>query len=191
MEKDCWKKQSKERASVSNDGDWEVVLMTQESDFIMSAVEMDNLWIGDTGASCHLVKKEDGLINVRKISKKIKFGDGSSLTATKVGDLPVIVKQKNGKKFKATLEDVKVVPNMICNLFSIVSCLRKGWNIGNDGKVIKLSKGKTQIKFDQELATKTGYLAGVKLIPCIGEVTNLESKDVNVNILHQRLGHCC
>ena len=134
--------------------------------------------------------KDDGLINVRDINEKIKFGDGSTLNAVKVGDLPVVVEQRSGKKVRATLGNIKVVPKMICNLFSILSCLRKGWSLGNEGKLIKLTKGKTQIKFDQELETKTGYLAGVKMTPCTEEM-ELNDKDVNVNILHQQLGHCC
>ena len=137
-----------------------------------------------------MVTKDDGLINVRNINEKIKFGDGSTLNAVKIGDLPVVVEHKSGKRVRATLENVKVVPNMICNLFSILSCLTKGWNLGNEGKFIKLTKGKIQIKFDQELGTKTGYLAGVKMTPCT-EKMKVDDKDVNVNILHQQLGHCC
>ena len=172
--------------------DSDLVLMTLEgeSEFALKAATMTDLWIGDTGASCHLVTKDDGLINVKTINKKIKFGDGSILNAVKVGDLPVIVEQRSGKKVKATLENVKVVPNMICNLFSILSCLKKGWNIGNEKRVLKLTKGKAVIKFDQQLETKTGFLAGVKMSPCLEDV-ELPTNEANINILHQKLGQCC
>ena len=36
---------------------------------------MTDLWIGDTGASCYLVTKDEGLIKVKTINEKIKFGE--------------------------------------------------------------------------------------------------------------------
>ena len=106
------------------------------------------VWIGDTGSSCHLATSDKGMINVREINDSIKVGNGTTMDATKIGDLPVIITQKDGTKTKATLKGVKFVPKLWCNLFSIGNVLSKGWSLGNEGKIITLQKLQTIIKFD-------------------------------------------
>ena len=146
----------------------------------MNAFDMNEIWIGDTGASCHLVRSDIGMKNIKKIKEHIKIGDGSKLRAKKIGDLPVIIEQKDGKQIKAVLKNVKYVPNLLCNLFSILSVMNKGWSLGNDKSIVKLSKGKSEIKFDHEMKTKNGYLAGVKIIPEILE-DKVKGRQCNVS----------
>jgi hypothetical protein len=40
-----------------------------------------------------------------------------------------------------TLQDLKGVPDLWINLFSIGKALKNGFNLGNDGEKIKLIKG--------------------------------------------------
>ena len=142
------------------------------------------VWIGDTGSSCHLASSDKGMINVREIHDSIKVGNGTTMDATKIGDLPVIITQKDGTKTKATLKGVKFVPKLWCNLFSIGNVLSKGWSLGNEGKITTLQKQQTIIKFDQVMTTKSGYVAGVKIMPqALVESTELTT-NVNVNTLH-------
>ena len=35
-----------------------------------------NLWLGDTGAPCHMTNNKEGLFNQVKINSKIVFGNG-------------------------------------------------------------------------------------------------------------------
>ena len=69
--------------------------------------------------------------------------------------------------------------------------LSKGWSLGNEGKIITLQKQQTIIKFDQVMTTKSGYVAGVKIMPqALVESTELTT-NVNVNTLHGQHAHSC
>jgi hypothetical protein len=49
---------------------------------------------------------------------------------------------ENGQKLIVTLENVKYVPELWINLFIIGKALKNGFNLSNNGEIIKLSKGK-------------------------------------------------
>jgi hypothetical protein len=81
------------------------------------------------------------------------------------------------------------------NLFSIGKALKKGFNLSNDGEIIKLSKGNVNLTFDKVVRTKSGFVPGIKLLEVLGDVGTsvLETKKLNtidVNNLHKILGHC-
>jgi gag-polypeptide of LTR copia-type/Zinc knuckle len=157
-----------------------------------------DIWIGDSGASCHYCNNDAALYDYTIISEDITVGNGNVMTAPKMGKLRCQILQKNGERFVVTLEDVKFVPDLWINLFSIGKALKNGFNLGNDGETIKLMKGKTVILFDRCLKSKNGFVPAIKLktvLPDIG-VTVVNTKkgkpknSINVNSLHKILGHC-
>ena len=75
---------------------------TEVEDFAGATNSISEVWIGDTGSSCHLVTSDKGLINIKIIDEGIKVGNGSTMSATKMGDLPVTIKQKDGTTTRAT-----------------------------------------------------------------------------------------
>ena len=113
----------------------------EEETALAGKEEESNIWIGDTGASCHITNCEKGFINIRKVNEGLKVGNGERLEVSKIGDLPIMIFLKDGKETNAVLHDVKYVKNLWCNLFSISSCLEKGWRLGSEGKIIG-SEGK-------------------------------------------------
>ena len=46
----------------------------------------DQIWIGDTGASCHITNSTAGMISLQVIESNIMFGNGERLKATHIGD---------------------------------------------------------------------------------------------------------
>ena len=56
----------------------------------------NQMWISDTGATCHMTYSKDGLINLQPISSFVIFGNGERLQATHIGDMKGTVKQKDG-----------------------------------------------------------------------------------------------
>ena len=126
------------------------------------------IWIGDSGASCHYCNSEEGLHDYTTISEEITVGNGNKMLAKKVGSLRCMVQQKNGEKFVVVLKDVKFVPELWVNLFSISKALKNGFNLGNEDVVMKLMKGNTTLYFDRMLKTKNGFVSGIKLLPILG-----------------------
>jgi hypothetical protein len=45
-----------------------------------------DMWIIDSGASCHYYQSAEGLTDVKEIDESIKIGNGNSTKSTKVGN---------------------------------------------------------------------------------------------------------
>ena len=69
------------------------------------------------------------------------------MTATKIGSLKRTIIQKDGTTVNVTLTEVKYVPELWINLFSIRKALKNGFNIGNKGVKIFLTKHDKKIIF--------------------------------------------
>jgi hypothetical protein len=128
----------------------------------------------------------------------ITVGNGNVMTATKIGKLRCEILQKNGESLVVTLEDVKFVPDLWINLFSIGKALKNGFNLGNDGETIKLMKGKMVALFDRCLKSKNEFVPGIKMKPVLADMSTTvvdpkkekPKNSINVNNLHKILGHC-
>ena len=108
--------------------------ITQEEGMLMAFDQSNKFtkdtWVGDTRVTSHMTNSDKGLIDVQTINKQIRVGNGKFMTATKKGRLPCTIKQTNGKDQNCTLE-VKVIPEMWCNLFLITSAMKKGFDISS------------------------------------------------------------
>jgi hypothetical protein len=69
-----------------------------------------NTWIGDSGASCHYYNYDEGLFDVRDISKRIIGRNGKNIEATIIGSLRCNVEQVNGNTFQVLPQEVKFMP---------------------------------------------------------------------------------
>jgi hypothetical protein len=177
----------------------------EDEEFGLPVIEADekndrpkstNIFIGDTGASCHMVHSANLLTD---INEKITIGNGKYITATQIGKLRGYHVSKDGKKQKMILHDVKVVPKLApFNLFSITRALNKGFILGNDGKTITVKKGSFNLKFDHEIKTKSGYVAGAMIVPRyttnrneteVATPTMARGHKMNIERFHQVFGH--
>ena len=60
--------------------------MSKETDLDETKTDKEQIWIGDTGVSCHMTKSMKGLINVKPTNSNIVFGNGNQLKAMHIGD---------------------------------------------------------------------------------------------------------
>jgi hypothetical protein len=126
--------------------------------------ESPKIWIGDTGATNHMTSDLKGMFEIRKVESNIQVGDGNEIKTTAVGKYRGKIIQRDGTEMAVVLEDVYYVPGIMCNLFAITATLSKGWKLSNEGKVLKLSKGKKSIRFDEVINKRHGHLCGVKIM---------------------------
>jgi glutaredoxin len=47
--------------------------------------QVPNIWIGDSGASCHITCTDAGMYDCRRINSAVKIGNGKLLRVTKIG----------------------------------------------------------------------------------------------------------
>ena len=124
-----------------------------------------NTFLGDTGASTHMVGSDEGLYDYEEIDKSVVIGDGKELKATKLGKLKKTVHQVDGMTMDIVLEEVKFVPGLDMPLFGILKALAQGWKIKNHGINLTIYKGPMTLTFDRNLRTRNGKLVGVSLLP--------------------------
>ena len=133
-----------------------------------------------------------GMTNVRLGDSKVTIGDGKSLTASKIGDLKVLLQTKEGW-CTFTLKDVKHVPNLCINLLSIPKALNEGYNIGNNGSKLFLTKGDFILPFDKLFKAGSSFVCGVDLHPWTPDYATpaLENgAKIKFQDAHNKLGHC-
>jgi hypothetical protein len=72
-----------------------------------------NIWIGDSGASCHYCNDDKFLYD---FTEEITVGNGNLALAKKMGKLRSDILQKNGEKLIVKLQDVKYISDLWVNL---------------------------------------------------------------------------
>jgi hypothetical protein len=107
---DCFKFMKKNQVEENRNGTSDVAGTV--TDIVLSSVESEKevdheIWIGDSGASCHYCNEDEGLYKYKTISEEITVGNGNVVIAKKVGKLRWGILQKSGEKHIVTLENVK------------------------------------------------------------------------------------
>ena len=78
----------------------------------MKIAEEEDLWIGDSGASSHMMGSEEHVFNKKLITGSVRTANGAHMKMLCEGDINVDVITKNGDVTSGTLR-VKVIPGMI------------------------------------------------------------------------------
>jgi hypothetical protein len=111
----------------------------QEREQAFPAAETKNeLFIADTGATCHLKTSAEGLKNIRKVKSMVKMGS-SSVSIDFVGDYDAVIEQTDGTRTKVTIRDVRVAPGAGCNLLSLTRLMKQGYAITGDETGLSVS----------------------------------------------------
>jgi hypothetical protein len=107
------------------------------------------------------------------------------------------VTQFNGEKFTVTLNDIKYVPSLCVNLFSLNKALKKGFKVSNDGVVVSLNYKYVKLTFDRVIHATDGCVTGVVMKPILSNNINGFSNEsigneriYDINHLHKLFGHC-
>jgi gag-polypeptide of LTR copia-type len=93
--------------------------LVEYSFFAMNKTTNHNLWVGDSGASCHMTNTMDGMINVSNSKSPIQIGTGDAVESTRIGDKRLRILQADGEIKDVVLKNCKYVPQLFTNLFSI------------------------------------------------------------------------
>jgi hypothetical protein len=149
VKKNCFKLKKKElqnnnnnRGSNDNCSRDQKFFNTQDMDFVTTSENetlTNEIWSCDSGACGHYCNFKEGLINVKEICDKIIVGNGKTMTATKVGELKCKVIQLDRSSLDVTFSEVKYVPELWMNLFSLNKVLKNGYTLSKKGLSICLS----------------------------------------------------
>ena len=92
----------------------------------MKLAEEEDLWIGDSGASSHMMGSEEHVFNKKLISGSMRTANSAHMKMLREGHTNVDVITKNGDITSGTLR-VKVIPGIKQRLFSFKQAMMGGW----------------------------------------------------------------
>jgi len=102
---------------------------------------------------------------------KIDTANGSTSMVTHIGNYKGKVQCADGTENIIIMNNVKVVPGLVKNLFSLSTVMRNNWDLltetTDDTKVLKIKKNDVEYKFDKKVSQNSngGYLMGMEIVP--------------------------
>ena len=94
----------------------------------LKIAEEEDFWIGDSGASSHMMGSEEHVFKKKLITGSVSTANGAHMKMMCEGDINVDVITKNGDVTSGTLR-VKVIPGMKQKLFSFTQAMMGGWTM--------------------------------------------------------------
>jgi len=130
------------------------------------------VWIGDTGATCHMKSNTNGMYGLEKCKDiKIDTANGSTSIVMHIGNYKGKVQCADGTESIIIMKNIKVVPGLVKNLFSLSTVMRNNWDLltetTDDMKVLKIKKNDVEYKFNRKVSkiSNRGYLMGMQIVP--------------------------
>ena len=162
----------------------------------MKLAEEEDLWIGDSRASSHMMGSEEHVFNKKLISGSVRTANGAHMKMLCEGDISVDVITKNGDITSGTLR-VKVIPGMKQRLFSFTQAMfcdwaMQGWQTKQGEPFIALThEDHKPIIFDRVLKAGNSVLLAAKMV--IKNPEEVNSASVNgkqsKDYFHKVTGH--
>ena len=115
-----------------------------------------NTWLGDTGSTAHMTNSMEGMFDIKNEQGSVRIGDGKLLETSMIGSKRMLVVQKDGETKLVTSKNVKYVPELWTNLFSITAANSHGYKVSGEKSVLHLTKGDFKLSFDQIIKSPTG-----------------------------------
>jgi hypothetical protein len=94
------------------------------------------------------------------------------------------------------ITDVKYVPSLCVNLFSLNKALKKGFKVSYDGVVISLTYKYIKLTFSRVIHATAGCVTGILMKPIMSDNINgfanasIRIKSLDMYHLHKLSGHC-
>ena len=162
----------------------------------MKIAEEEDLWIGDSGASSHMMRSEEHMLNKKLISGSMMTANGAHMKMLCEGDINVDVITNNGDVTSGTLR-VKVIPGKKQKHFSFTQVMLGGWTKqGGQSKQGELFIALTHedhkpIIFDRVLNAGNSVLLAAKMVIMKPEEVNAAILNGNQSkeYFHKVTGH--
>jgi len=127
------------------------------------------------------------------------IGNGGAMRACKTGNLKFEVTLLDGRKFVVTLNNVKYVPEICSNLFSLNNALKNDFKLSKGNVIVILMKKYVNLTFDCVIKTlDDGCVTGVMMRTIsakqayggFAHASIEKEKRFDINHLHRVFGHC-
>jgi hypothetical protein len=160
-------------------------------------VQPYHIWVGDTGASCHMTNQKEGFYMIWNQEGKANFAhQGKEAIITNMGNWKgrQFHAPKEGKQLLRgellDLKNVMYVPDLRHNLYSLTQGISDGGVLSNEDDVLILTFENYKLKFDHKIKAKNGYVMGAIVDPIgIAKDDTDNTNKMDINEFHQLTHH--
>ena len=176
-----------------------------ETKLSISDLSNEEYWVGDTGATAHIMNTKTGMFNIKntKNNESMVMGNGSDSIASSIGDIKGCKIDKNGNNVhKIRITNIMHSDSCRFNLFSMSRMVNEGWKLSGDEDSLRLKKNEFELVFDIKVPTPKGFLYCMRVIrdndvseesgsPGVDKdiKTQKKKKTMNIKTAHDALGH--
>lgn len=194
--RDCRKKKhdNEEKGSRTSSSENCAFMLTGDSNSVPSMegvqqllqIDTEDVWLTDSGASCHVTFHKEWLSDYRSVSgEKVKLGDNAECDVRGIGNVH-IEKLVRGKWENATIRNVFFVPKLKKNLLSVGVLTSGGYEVSFKDNCVALMKDDLEyangVKQKNDIYRMFFRVKNPRAIP-----------EANISISlkrwHERLGH--
>lgn len=150
-------------------------------------VDKAEIWVGDSGASCHLSYRREWFKNVRTgVGGSVVLGNGHECNVEGEGDveLEALV---DGRWNSVRIEEVLYVPKMKKNLLALGVCAKKGCFIGIDEDSVTVTLKDEIVMTGVSLGNSIYQMIVRVVLPTESMEANVSTADLKM--WHERLEH--
>lgn len=155
----------------------------------MNVLQDLEIWIIDTGATCHSTGNGIGMINMKPTKSKTTVNNGQQAEAKAVGDIPFTTSDG----LKGTMKNVKVIKGSPFNLISGTKLLTLGFEMRGGKGHIECIKDDLKLRFDIKVMTPEGMVLATRLKRTATELgvamTDKVVKTMSIQEAHEQFGH--
>lgn len=156
-------------------------------DQFLFTTSLDNGWIVDSGATCHIVGQKQQFVYFNKNHREeVYVANGQQMSAEGKGTIRVNFINKFGNRTSVEIADVLFIPEIKGNLISVKRLAEKGYKVNFNDKQCEISKGDKQVAVG-DISGNLYKLRTPNTI-CIAESSETQTKGC-VHEWHRILGH--
>ena len=161
-----------------------------ESAFLAPHTDNDDvapqLWIIDSGASCHMCSSKDDFAEYTVLEKAecVTIADGTKVQVVGKGSVKLRVKVGRDKQRNVTVNDVLHVPNLNANLFSVKAATQRGF-------VVQFGHTRCWLKDKYGIVHAMGTIKNKLYYLDMANSEHLACTAKADSVWHKRLAHAC
>ncbi|MCP4485859.1 MAG: hypothetical protein GY820_00815, partial [Gammaproteobacteria bacterium] len=169
------------------------VLERNEQCLNLTSDQLDLKWVIDSGATSHMTNKSSLLKSFKAFDapQVVRVGDGRKLLSTGRGEIDLLVEhpKADGTTITITLQNVLLVPDIACSLFSTAAAADKG-------KTVVFKRNSCSFLTEKGIVLARGHREGNLYFlhskpksQANEQLAAVISNRPTFELLHQRLGH--
>ena len=131
----------------------------------------------------------EGIKNLTNVNSGIVFGNGQRLKTIHIGEMVGSVIQRYGRRVPILMKNVRYVPELYCDLFSISAVLKGGCYLEGNLKMKKISKAGKVYVIDRYIKSGTCFLFAMKIMSKDKQGLKKTERRSDLMKIHQEMGH--